>query len=219
MKEKQESEVKNKKVKKQSKKTGRKVFKIIILIAILVVLIGLCVLGVFKLIKNKYKKILLNNDSSNYEIIQIVDGTEEQTSKLRNNTLVIDDGENIIWISKNANKSIIMNTNKKTAIITSESDIKIATLNESFIKEYFENSDNKFKYLGKENNYALLEFTNKNTGIITILYLNLDTNIIDKQIVKNDIAQNEIEYKVKLNSVSKDEIMEPDLTDYYIIEQ
>lgn len=201
------------------KKTVKKLVRIIVLIIIIVLLILLCIWGILKFIKNKYKKILLNNDSSNYEIIQIVDGVEEQVSKLRNNTLVIDDGENIIWISKKANKSIVMNQNNKTAIVTTESDLKIATLNESYIKEYFENSDNKFKYLGKENNYELLEFTNKNTGIISVLYLNLETNIIDKQIIKNGNAQNVIEYKVKLNSVSTDEIKEPDLTDYYIIEQ
>lgn len=201
------------------KKIVRKIIRILILIILLILAILICIFGILKIIKNKYKNILIENDSTNYEIIQIVDGVKEQTSKLRDNTLVIDNGKNKIWISKKDKKSVIINESQKNAIITSESDIKVATLNESFIKEYFENSDSKFKYLGKENNHALLEFTNKNTGIITILYLNLETNLIDKQIVKNEIAENVIEYEVKLNSVSKDEIKEPDLTDYYIIEQ
>jgi hypothetical protein len=87
------------------------------------------------------------------------------------------------------------------------------------LSEYFNNSDYKFKYLGKENNYYLLDFVNSDLAITTILYLNIKTNIVDKQIIQNEVAKTVIEYKVKINSVSTEEVAEPDLTDYYIIEQ
>lgn len=201
------------------KKISKKIFRILGLIVILVLLILIFIWGINKFIKYKYKKILIDNDSLNYEITQIIDGNVEQNSKLRNNTLVIDDSENVIWINGNTNKSIIMNKTKKTAIVTNESDVKVASLNETYINEYFENKNNKFKYLGKENKYELLQFTNENLGLITILYLNLDTKLIEKQVIKNDIGESVIEYKIKLNSVSKDEIKEPELLEYNIVNQ
>ncbi len=201
------------------KKKVSKALRIIFLVIVLILIILGSVLGIKALIKNKYKKILEKNNVHNYEVVQIVDGVQEQVSYVRDNVLVVDDGENIIWINKKANKSIVLNTERKTAFITTEDDVTVAALNTTFIKEYFENSDYKFKYLGKENKHYLLEFTNKETDEITIFYLNIDTNIIDKQIIKNNIAETVIEYQVKINSVSKEEIAEPDLTDYYILEQ
>lgn len=201
------------------KKKVSKALRIIFLIIVLVLIILGCIFGIKALIKNKYKKILEKNNVHNYEVVQIVDGVQEQVSYVRDNVLVVDDGENIIWLNKKANKSIVLNTERKTAFITTEDDVTVAALNTTFIKEYFENSDYKFKYLGKENKHYLLEFTNKETDEITIFYLNIDTNIIDKQIIKNNIAETVIEYQVKINSVSKEEIAEPDLTDYYILEQ
>lgn len=201
------------------KKKVSKALRIIFLIIVLVLIILGCIFGIKALIKNKYKKILEKNNVHNYEVVQIVDGVQEQVSYVRDNVLVVDDGENIIWLNKKANKSIVLNTERKTAFITTEDDVTVAALNTTFIKEYFDNSDYKFKYLGKENKHYLLEFTNKETDEITIFYLNIDTNIIDKQIIKNNIAETVIEYQVKINSVSKEEIAEPDLTDYYILEQ
>lgn len=201
------------------KKKVSKALRIIFLIIVLVLIILGCIFGIKALIKNKYKKILEKNNVHNYEVVQIVDGVQEQVSYVRDNVLVVDDGENIIWLNKKANKSIVLNTERKTAFITTEDDVTVAALNTTFIKEYFENPEYKFKYLGKENKHYLLEFTNKETDEITIFYLNIDTNIIDKQIIKNNIAETVIEYQVKINSVSKEEIAEPDLTDYYILEQ
>lgn len=201
------------------KKSGKKILKKIILIIVFILIIILSVIGIKALIKNKYRKILEKNNVHNYEVIQSVDGVQEQVAYVRDNVLIVDDGENVIWLSKKENKSIVVNTLRKTAFITKEENVKISGLNDSYITEYFDNSDYKFKYLGKENNYYLLEFTNKETALTTVLYLNIKTNIIDKQIVRNAVAETVIEYKVKINSVSTEEIKEPDLTDYYIFEQ
>ena len=201
------------------KKSGKKVFKKIIIILIFVLIICFSVLGIKAIIKNKYRKLLEKSNVHNYEVIQLVDGNQEQVSYIRDNVLVVNDGENIIWLNKKENKSIVLNTLRKTAFITKEENVKISGLNDSYINEYFDNSDYRFKYLGKENNHYLLEFTNKDTAITTVLYLNMETNIIDKQIIKNAVAETVIEYKVKINSVSTEEIKEPDLTDYYILEQ
>lgn len=201
------------------KKSGKKVFKKIIIILIFVLIICLSVLGIKAIIKNKYRKLLEKSNVHNYEVIQLVDGNQEQVSYIRDNVLVVNDGENIIWLNKKENKSIVLNTLRKTAFITKEENVKISGLNDSYINEYFDNSDYRFKYLGKENNHYLLEFTNKDTALTTVLYLNMETNIIDKQIIKNAVAETVIEYKVKINSVSTEEIKEPDLTDYYILEQ
>ena len=201
------------------KKSGKKVFKKIIIILIFVLIICLSVLGIKAIIKNKYRKLLEKSNVHNYEVIQLVDGNQEQVSYIRDNVLVVNDGENIIWLNKKENKSIVLNTLRKTAFITKEENVKISGLNDSYINEYFDNSDYRFKYLGKENNHYLLEFINKDTAITTVLYLNMETNIIDKQIIKNAVAETVIEYKVKINSVSTEEIKEPDLTDYYILEQ
>ena len=197
----------------------RKVLKIIILILVLILIIVFGILGIKALIKNKYKKILEKNNIHNYEVIQIVDGEQVQESYLRDNILLTNDGENIIYLNKKEKKSIIANTLRKTAIITNEKEVVLPGLNESYLSEYFNNSDYKFKYLGKENNYYLLEFVNSDLAITTILYLNIKTNIVDKQIIQNEVAKTVIEYKVKINSVSTEEVAEPDLTDYYIIEQ
>lgn len=201
------------------KKTVKKIFRIVILIMILIIIILACGFGIKLFIKNKYKKILINNNYGNYELTQIMDGIEIQNVKLRNNVLVLEDKENIIWLSREEKESIILNKEMKTAIVSSEDDLKISSLNDTYIKEYFENDDFKFKYLGKEKNYVLLEFSNTKTGFINILYLNLDSKIIEKEVIKNNGNENIIEYKIKLNSISEEEVEKPDLTEYYIVAQ
>lgn len=196
-----------------------KILKKVILILIIILLIVLLVFGIKYLIKNKYKKILENNDVHNYEVVKTVDGVEEQTAYVRDNVMLLIDGENTIWLSKKEKESIIVNTERKTALIQTEDSAQIASLNKTYIEEYFENDDYKFKYLGKENDYYLLQFSNKNSLIVVTLYLNAKTNIVDKQVIENSVAKSVIEYKVKINSVSTEEVSKPDLTDYYIIEQ
>lgn len=197
----------------------KKIIKTFLIILIAVILIIVSAFVISMCIKNKYKKILIENDSTNYELSESINGEEGSNCKVKNTIMKVTDGENNFWISSKLKKKIVFNTENKTAIITENEDVQVVSLNHSYISEFFENSDMKFKYLGKKSGYALLEFTNKETKMQTILYLNLETNLVEKIEEKDSVASRIIEYEINLNSVSNDEITEPDLTDYYVINQ
>jgi hypothetical protein len=196
--------------------------KLIVKIVVIIILVALGVLlGNFaygKFVKNKFKKILQNNDASNYELIEY-SNDEENSVWVRDKILFSKNGNTEVWISELDAKRIVMDTSRKTAMITENSsdfDIKVNTLNYTYINDFFENSNQKFKYKGKSDGYYLLEFTNSKTGIVSTLYLNTETNIVDKVIEVADEITYEIDYEVKVNSVSKEEVEIPDLTDYLV---
>lgn len=197
----------------------KKIFKFFLVILIILILILVSCFVISKCIKNKYKKILLENDSTNYELSETINGEDGTNCKVKNTIMQITDGENIFWINSKLKKKIVINTETKTAIVTENEDIQVVSLNHSYILEFFENSNMKFKYLGKKSGYALLEFTNKKTKMQTILYLNLETKLVEKIEEKDALDSRIIEYKIVLNSISNDEIVEPDLTNYYVVNQ
>lgn len=194
----------------------KKIIKISLLIILFLLLILLIIFLISIGIKNKYKKILIENDYNNYELSEITDGEEISSCKVKNNVILVEDATSSIWISSKAKKKIILNTDKKTAMVE-EGEFKVVSLNYSYINNFFEDSNMKFKYLGKKDGFAVLSFTNKTTLLVTELYLNLETNLVEKIIEREEIASRTIEYKIKVNSVSDEEVKEPDLTEYYVI--
>jgi amino acid permease len=202
-----------------TKKINKKI-KIIIKLIIIVVLV---LVGIFvgnfaygKFVKHKFKKILKENDSSNYELIQFAND-EETDVWVRDEKLLSKNESSIIWESELDSKRIVMDSNAQIAIITEgDENLQVNTLNYTYINDFFENSNQSFKYLGKEDGYYILEFTNKKTKLITTLYLNIETNIVDKMIESRNGIDFETNFEVKINSVSSSEVEIPDLTDYHV---
>ena len=194
----------------------KKNLKIVILIIaiILLVIIGILIYKQFWI--NKFKKILKENDSSNYELVQ-TDGITTSTVKVYEDIYTYEDENNFIWISETENLRVIMDKVNKSAIITenSESALKVGSLNSTYL-DYFDNDTMKFKYLGKEDSFYKLQFENKSTGNITIFYMNIDTGIIEKIEKLFNGAQNNYEIKVKFDCVTSDDVAYPDLAEYDI---
>ncbi|MCI8309761.1 MAG: hypothetical protein HFJ45_06210 [Clostridia bacterium] len=193
--------------------------KFIVKLIIIIILISIGIfIGNFaygKYIRNKYKNILKDNDAVNYEMTQYSNG--EETNIFVKDKILLSRNNNIeTWVSEIESKRIIADTSSKIAIITeNDNNLKVNTLNYTYINDYFENSRQKFKYLGKNDDYYFLEFKDKKTKIITTLYLNRKTNLVDKMIESSNGIEFEIKYKINLNSVSNEEVKCPDLTDYH----
>lgn len=192
----------------------RKIFKFLLM---LILIIGLAFLVYFifnKSQEGKFKKILKNNDCYNYKLTEIVN--EEETNVIvRDNTLLSENGDVKIWMSEEENKRVIFDEKYKTAVLDeNDENLEVNSLNYTFINDYFENSRQKFKYGGKKDGHYKLEFKEKGSGKITILYLNEKTNIIDKLVQNAGNFEMVTEFKVEKNKVTKEEIAFPNLEGY-----
>ena len=192
----------------------KKIFKILLLIVLIIGLIFLVYFGINKIQKNKFKKILNENDSYNYKITEI-NGDEETNVIVRDNVLISDSGDIKIWMSEEENKRVIFDEKYKTAVLDENDDtLEVNSLNHTFIKDFFENSNQKFKYRGKKDGYYKLEFKEKGSKKITTLYLNEKTKNIEKMIQTIGNVEIITKYKIEKNKVTKDEIEFPNLEGY-----
>ena len=194
----------------------KNIIKIIILIIaiILLILVGILIYKQYWI--NKFEKILEENDSTNYELIQ-TDGQNTITVKVYGNIYTYEDDTNYIWISESENLRVIMDTENKSAIITEnpETALEVGSLNSTYL-DFFENSSMSFKYLGKEDSYYKLQFTNKSTGNTTVFYLNSETGIVEKIEENFNGAQNVYDITVNLDCVTEEDVQYPDLSEYEI---
>ena len=194
----------------------KKLIKLIILIVVIVLLVVLEILIYNQVQINRFKKILEENDSTNYELIQ-TDGITTTTVKVYGNTYTYEDENNYIWISESENLRVVMDKKNKSAIITEnpENELKVGSLNSTYL-DYFENDSMKFKYLGEENPFYKLQFTNKSTGNNTIFYLNSETGVVEKIEEIFNGAQNIYDITVNFECVTAEEVEYPDLSEYDI---
>ena len=196
------------------KKKKKVFFKILILIILIVLMFFLIKFAYNKIQKNKFKKLLKENDCQNYELTETVNG-EETKVYVRDKILVMENGNIRTWVSEFDSKRVVFDTEYKTAILDeNDEDLEVNSLNYTYINDFFENSNQKFKYLGTENNHYKLQFKEKGSDKITILYLNIKTNIIDKMVQNAGKFELVTEFKVEKNKVSKDEVAYPDLEGY-----
>ena len=196
------------------KSKKKSIFKFLILFIFIVILAFLTIFIFNKFQKNKFKKILKENDSYNYKLTEIVGGDETFVT-VRDNTLLSEDGDTKIWMSEEENKRVIFDEKYKTAVLDeNDENLEVNSLNYTFINEFFENSNQKFKYNGKKNGYYILQFKEKGSKKITLLYLNEKTKNIDKMIQNSGNFEFVTEFKVEKNKVTKDEIAFPNLEGY-----
>ena len=194
----------------------KKLIKLIILIVAIILLVVLEILIYNQLQINRFKDILEENDSTNYELIQ-TDGIATATVKVYGNIYTYEDENNYIWISESENIRVVMDKKNKSAIITEnpENELKVGSLNSTYL-DYFENDSMKFKYLGEENPFYKLQFTNKSTGNNTIFYLNSETGVVEKIEEIFNGAQNIYDITVNFECVTAEEVEYPDLSEYDI---
>ena len=194
----------------------KKLLKILILIILIIGLIYLGYIIIQKIQESKFKKILQENDSNNYELIEVVNGEETEVF-VRDKILFIKNGNTKTWVNELEEKRLAFDDEYKTVIVDSNDDsLKVNSLNYTYINNFFENSNQVFKYLGEENEFYKLQFKEKGSGKITILYLNKQNNIVEKLIQNAGNFEFVTEFKVKKNEVSKDEIELPDLDGYRV---
>lgn len=193
---------------------SKKILKNIILIILIIFVIFLVSFVYQKIQENKFKKILKNNDSNNYELTEVVNG-EETKVYVRDKILFSESGNTKTWVSEFDSKRVIFDDEYKTAILDeNDESLKVSSLNYTYINDFFDNSNQKFKYIGKENGYYKLQFKEKGSKKITLLYLNEKTNIIDKMVQNVGNFELVTEFKVIKNNVSKDMVAYPNLEGY-----
>ena len=195
-------------------KKNKNFLKILILIILVIALIFLAYLIYQKLQENRFKKILVENDATNYEIAEIVNGEETKTY-VRDKILLMENDNTRVWVSEFEEKRIVFDEEYKTAIIDqNDENLKVNSLNYTYINDFFENSGQSFKFLGEEDGYYKLQFKEKGSKKITLLYLNKDTKIVDKMVQNAGNFEFVTEFKVEKNTVSKDEVELPNLEGY-----
>ena len=192
----------------------KKIFKFILFVIIIIGLIFLAYFIFNKIQENRFKKILKENDSYNYKLTEI-NGGEETNVIVRDNTLLSESGDIKIWMSEEENKRVIFDEKYKTAVLDENDEtLEVNSLNYTFINNFFENSNQRFQYKGKENGYYILQFKEKGSKKITLLYLSEKTKNIEKMLQNPGNFELVTEFKVEKNKVTKKEIEFPDLEGY-----
>lgn len=198
----------------KTKKKNRKILKILILIVLVIALIFLSYIIYEKIQEHRFKKLLQDNDATNYKLIETVNG-EDTTVYVRDKVLFVEDENTRTWVNELESKRVIFDEEYKTAILDqNDESLKVNTLNYTFINDFFDNSNQIFKYLGKENVYYKLQFKEKGSNKITLLYINEKNNIVEKMIQNAGNFELVTEFKVEKNKVTKDNITLPNLEGY-----
>ena len=194
--------------------------KMVIKFFLIIVFLFCLIFGIYfiyqKIEEHRFKKILQDNDAMNYELTEIVNG-EETKVFVRDKTLLIEAGDTKTWVSEFEEKRVAFDDEYRTAIIDmNDESLKVNSLNYTFINDYFDNSNQVFKYLGNENGYFKLQFREKESKKITLLFLNEKTNNIDKMVQNAGNFEFITEFKVEKNKVSKEKIQFPDIDGYRV---
>ena len=136
----------------------KNLLKILILIILIIGLIFITNAIYQKLQSNRFEKILKENDSMNYKLTEIVNG-EETNVTVRDNVLLSEEGDTKVWVSEDENKRVIFDDRYKTAVLDENDEtLEVNSLNYTFINDFFENSNQKFSYGGKEKGFYKLQF-------------------------------------------------------------
>ena len=190
--------------------------KFLIIIVLIFILIFIGIFSFRKYQRYSFKKILVDNDATNYELIETVNDSVI-TVKVKDRVLLSTEDEIITWVNELEKRRIVVDEEYKTALITeNDSELKVNSLNYTYINDYFENSNQKFKYLGEKDGYYIVEFTEKATKNKSILYINKDTKIVDKFEQVLDGYDFTREFEGNKNSVSNLEVEEPNIDNYRI---
>ena len=198
------------------KKRTKNILKIFILIILIIGLIFLTGLIYQEIQKNKFQKILKENDASNYELVENING-EEIKVYVRDKVLLSEDGNTKIWLSEFEQKRVIFDDEYKTAIFDeNDEELKVNSLNYTYINDFFENSNQSFKYIGKDKGYYKIQFKEKESDKITLLYINQKTNMVDKVVQNAGKFELVTEFKVNKDCVSKDKVAYPNLEGYRV---
>ena len=118
-----------------------------------------------------------------------------------------------IWVSEFDSKRVVFDEQYKTAILDqNDESLEVNSLNYTFINDYFDNSNQSFKYLGEEKNCYKIKF--KEGKNITIIYIGKSSNIVEKMIQNAENFEFITEFKVRKNVVSKEDVEFPNLDGY-----
>jgi hypothetical protein len=162
----------------------------------------------------RFKKILEENDYTNYSLVETSNDTVTYVY-VRNGVLLSTCDDTTTWVSVNENKRVIFNETYKTAIVDENDDeLTVHSLNYTYINNYLEEASQKFKYLGKHDGYFVLQFTNKKTNVVTVLYLNAETHFIDTMIVDSSGYDFEANFEITVNKVTPEDVQMPNIDDY-----
>ena len=198
---------------------NKKVFlilKILILVLIIAILVYLAYTLYIKIQRDRFKKMLEESDSRNYTIIEN-SNEEEFTIKVRDFYLLSEAEDEIIWIDADKKQRVIVMPKYQTAVVSeNDENIVVHSLNHSYLEDYFNDSNQKFKYLGKENGCFKVQFTEKQTKKETTLFINETTKLVDKVIFNVGGVDSISTFKTTKNNVSKDDVAMPDIDGYHV---
>ena len=195
-------------------KKKKNTIKIIIVVILIIALVFIGYLIFEKLQENRFKKMLQENDANNYKLTEIVNGIETEVY-VRDKVLFLKNGDTRTWVNEFESRRIIFDEEYKTAIVDEKDEnLKVNSLNYTYINDFFDNSDQSFNYLGEENGCYKIQFKEKGSKKITLLYINKDTKDVDKMIQDAGNFEFVTEFKIEKNTVSKEDIELPDLEGY-----
>ena len=136
----------------------KNIVKILILIILIIFLIFLTFIILNKFQENKFKKMLKDNDAVNYKLTETTNGVETKVY-VRDKILLSESEETITWVNELESKRIIVDEEYKTAILDQDDEnLKVNSLNYTYINDFFDNSNQSFKYLGKEDGCYKIQF-------------------------------------------------------------
>ena len=191
-----------------------KILKIIIVIILIIALIFIAYKIYQGILENHFKKMLENSDATNYKLTEIVND-EETIVYVRDKTLLIEYENTKTWVNEFEQKRIAFDDNYKTTIIdNNDENLKVNSLNYTYIHDFFENDNQSFKYLGRQDGCYQIQFKEKGSNKITLLYINEKTKNVEKMVQNAGNFEFVTTFKVEKNKVSKADVELPNLEGY-----
>lgn len=192
------------------------IIKILVLLLIIATIVFLIHYAYTKIQRNRFQKMLEESDSHIYTLIE-KSNDEEFTIKVRDYYLLSESEDEIIWIDADKKQRVLVMPQYKTAVVSeNDENVVVHSLNYTYLEDFFKNSNQKFKYLGKEDGCFKVLFTEKQSKKETTIFINEKTKMVDKIIYNIGGVDSTTTFQTTVNNVSKADVAMPDIDGYHV---
>lgn len=205
------------------------VISMLVLIMILAIILG------FKIMNNGEN----SNQYSRADVIALIKKGEDYDNyyceytklgentirKIKGNKMVVASDDMTIYIDYDSNKQTVLRNTGNIALVSSLDSSKLSKMNKIYFQECidvlndFENYEYKFIKKEKINEFECIKIALTSESISYEIWIDISSGLVTKMSCNNKENSNiTLEYNLKLNSITDEEVKTPDLSKYNVTE-
>lgn len=208
------------------KQNGIALIFLIIIIIILLVLIGISRTGNrTTYLREDVISLMKNGEEYDNYCCEYIKLGEKTIRKIKGNKMVVATDDMTVYIDYDINKQTVLKNTENIAIVSSLSSSKLIKMNKIYYQECidilndFENYEYKFITTEKINEFKCIKIALSNESINYEIWVDISSGLVTKISCSNKENSNvTIEYNLKLNSITDEDVKMPDLSKYKVTE-